>query len=235
MKALVIIPTYNEAENIVKLINEVLAVNEIIDILVIDDNSPDKTGDLVENLNNIRVNLIRREKKMGLGSAYIRGFKYALEHHYDYIMEMDADFSHNPEKLKLMLEEIKENDLVIGSRYIYGVSVVYWPFRRLLLSYLASLYVRFITGMPIKDPTAGFICYRREVLASINLDRVMSDGYSFQVEIKYRAWLKKFRIKEVPIIFIDRIVGHSKMSRKIVYEAVWMIWKLRLLALLKKL
>ncbi len=237
MKTLVIIPTFNEAENISQLIDKVLKQDFNIDILVIDDNSPDGTGKIVAEIstNNRRVHLIEREGKLGLGSAYITGFKYALTKDYEMIVEMDGDFSHNPENLKDMLIAIGDYDVVIGSRYIYGVSVVYWPFRRLLLSYFASLYVRIITGMKIYDPTAGFIAYRRGVLKTIDLNHIMSDGYSFQVEMKYRLWLKKFRIKEIPIIFTDRTRGQSKMSKKIVHEAIWMVWKLKFLAITKKL
>lgn len=237
MKAIVIIPTYNEAENIRAIIERVLTRGENIDILIIDDNSPDGTGDIVGKITeqNDRVNIIRREAKLGLGSAYITGFRYALENGYDAVIEMDGDFSHNPDDLPAMLETLEDADAVVGSRYVNGVSVVYWPFRRLLLSYLASLYVRVITGMRIKDPTAGFICYSRKALESIDFGRIMSDGYSFQIEMKYRLWVKKFKIKELPIIFIDRVKGHSKMSKKIVYEAVWMVWKLKMKAILKKL
>jgi len=237
MKTIVIIPTYNESENIARLIEKVLSQDVNIDVLVIDDNSPDGTGSIVEKISsdNQRVILIKRTGKLGLGSAYITGFKYALEQDYENIIEMDGDFSHNPESLPDMLEAIKDHDAVIGSRYIVGVCVVYWPFRRLLLSYFASLYVRIITGMTIKDPTAGFICYSREALQSIDLDKIMSDGYSFQVEMKYRLWTKKWKLKEIPIIFIDRAYGHSKMSKKIVYEAVWMVWKLKIKAIFGKL
>lgn len=237
MKALVIIPTYNEAENISRIIEKVLSQDERIEMLIIDDNSPDNTGDIVEKITagNPKVKLMRRAGKLGLGSAYIEGFKYALKNSYDYIIEMDGDFSHNPDNLPDMLKSIEENDVVIGSRYIMGVCVVHWPFGRLLLSYFASLYVRVITGMTVKDPTSGFICYRKKALEAIDLGSIMSDGYSFQVEMKYRLWVKKFRIKEIPIIFIDRVHGMSKMSKKIVYEAVWMVWKLKFKAMFKKL
>ncbi len=237
MKALVIIPTYNEKDNIIPLINSILEKDEELEILTIDDNSPDGTGDIVEKLTeeHPRLHLIRRERKMGLGSAYITGFKYALGKEYGYIFEMDGDFSHDPRVLPTMLNEIQHNDLVIGSRYVPGGSVLNWPIRRLLLSYIASLYVRTITGMPIKDPTSGFVCYRREVLEALDLNKIMSDGYSFQVEVKYRLWLRKYRFKEVPIIFNDRVSGKSKMSRKIVYEAIWMIWRLKFLAIMRKL
>ncbi|MBW6515073.1 MAG: polyprenol monophosphomannose synthase [Candidatus Cloacimonetes bacterium] len=237
MKALVIVPTYNEAENIQRLIQEILSKDERIELLIIDDNSPDGTAALVEGLmpENSRLHLMKRESKLGLGSAYIAGFKYALERDYSYIFEMDGDFSHDPNVLPIMLQEIENNDLVIGSRYVPGGSVINWPIRRLLLSYIASQYVRVITGMQIKDTTSGFKCYRREVIQDLDLNKIMSDGYAFQVEIKYRIWLRKKRIKEIPIIFNDRINGHSKMSRKIVYEAIWMVWRLRFLALFKKL
>ncbi len=237
MKALVITPTYNEAENINRLVDEVLSKDTSLELLIIDDNSPDGTAAIVEEIREKepRLHIIKRPGKLGLGSAYITGFKFALKNDYDYIFEMDGDLSHDPGILPVMLKEIENNDLVIGSRYIPGGSVLNWPIRRLLLSYLASRYVRLITGMPIKDPTSGFKCYRKEVLQDLDLNRIMSDGYAFQVEVKYRIWRKKYRIKEIPIIFYDRVSGHSKMSRKIVYEAIWMIWRLRFLALIGKL
>lgn len=227
-KALVIIPTYNESENIAELIPEILKQGEIIETLIVDDNSPDGTAEIVKEImkSNPKVHLLEREKKMGLGSAYIAGFKYAIRDKYDYIIEMDADFSHNPENLKDLLKAIEINDLVVGSRYITGVNVVNWPARRLLLSLFASKYVRVITRMPIKDPTAGFKCFRREVLEAIDLDNILSDGYSFQIEVNYKVWKKGFCIKEIPIIFIERRVGRSKMSKKIVHEAIIIVWKL---------
>jgi len=229
MKALVIIPTYNEKENISNIITAVLDQDKSIDVLIVDDNSPDGTSDIVADLKqkNKRINLITRSGKLGLGSAYVTGFKWAIEQKYDYIFEMDADFSHDPIVLPEMLETIKDYDLVIGSRYIKGINVVNWPLMRLILSYGASKYVRFITCMPINDPTGGFKCFRREVLETIDLDGILSDGYSFQVEMNYRTWLKKFRIKEIPIVFTDRRSGQSKMSKKIVREAIYMVWKLR--------
>jgi len=228
-KALVIIPTYDELENIPKLIPEVLSKNENIDVLIVDDNSPDGTGDFVESesKNNPRVKLIRREKKLGLGTAYITGFKYALENNYDYIFEMDADFSHNPKMIPKFLKEIKKADVVLGSRYKDGVNVVNWPMRRLMLSMFANLYTKIITGLPVRDATGGYKCFRREVLEAINLDAVKSNGYAFQIEMTYKAWKKGFKINELSIIFIDRIKGTSKMSRKIVREAIMMVWKLR--------
>ena len=229
-KSLVIIPTFNEMENIGKLIPKVLSKDKNIEILVVDDNSPDGTGDFVkaETKKNPRVHLIRRNDKMGLGTAYIAGFKYALERDYNYIFEMDADFSHNPKELVNFLKEIKNYDLVLGSRYKNGVNVVNWPMSRLLLSYFANLYTRIITGLHVKDATGGFKCFRREVLEAIDLENVKSNGYAFQIEMTYKAWKKGFKVKEISIIFIDRIKGTSKMSKKIVREAVVMVWKLRL-------
>jgi len=229
-KSLVIIPTYNELENIPKLIPIVLAQDERINILIVDDNSPDGTAKFVEEqmATNERIHLIKREKKSGLGTAYIAGFKYALENEYEFIFEMDADFSHDPNELRNFLIAIMENDLVLGSRYVNGVRVLNWPMARLLLSFFASVYTRIITGMPIKDATGGFKCFRRKVLESIDLDRVKSNGYSFQIEMTFKAFVRGFRIKEIPIVFIDRVKGKSKMSKKIVREAVLMVWKLRL-------
>ncbi|PID27559.1 MAG: dolichyl-phosphate beta-D-mannosyltransferase [Candidatus Cloacimonadota bacterium] len=237
MKNLVIIPTYNEADNIVKIIPEVLKQDESVHVLVVDDNSPDGTAYLTEqmSLNESRIHLLKRDKKLGLGSAYVAGFRYALENGFDYIIEMDADFSHNPDVLPRMLKEAENNDLVIGSRYVEGINVVNWPLSRLILSYGAAQYVKIITGMGVKDPTGGFKCFKRKVLESINLDEIISDGYSFQVEMNYRAWNKKFKIKEIPIIFEDRRSGQSKMSKKIVREALVVVWKLRYLQLTGKL
>uniref|UniRef100_A0A7V2ZLI6 Polyprenol monophosphomannose synthase n=1 Tax=Ignavibacterium album TaxID=591197 RepID=A0A7V2ZLI6_9BACT len=237
MKTLVVIPTFNELENVKKIIPEVLRQNEEIDILIVDDNSPDKTGDYVEELSkqNSRVKLIRREKKLGLGTAYIAGFKYALQNNYDYVFEMDADFSHDPNEIKNFLEAIKEADLVLGSRYINGVRVLNWPMRRLLLSYFASVYTRVITGLPVKDATGGFKCFRIDVLKAVDLDRIKSNGYSFQIEMTFKAFKKGFRIKEIPIVFVDRVKGKSKMSKKIVWEAVFMVWKLRLRSIIGRL
>jgi len=229
-KSLVIIPTYNEHENIRNIIPDVLKQNESIDVLIVDDNSPDGTGDYVEQISkyNSRVKIIRRSGKLGLGTAYVAGFRYALLNNYDYIFEMDADYSHDPKDLNRLLAAIKEYDLAIGSRYKGGVNVVNWPMQRLLLSYFASVYTRVITGLPIHDSTAGYKCFKRKVLESINLDEIKSNGYSFQIEMHYKAWKKGFKIGEVPIIFIDREKGHSKMSKKIVYEAIFMVWKLRI-------
>ena len=236
-KSLVIIPTYNELENLPKLIPIVLSQDESIHILIVDDGSPDGTGAFVkeEMKKNDRIHLLEREKKMGLGTAYLAGFKYALQNNYDFIFEMDADFSHDPNELKNFLIAIKENDLVLGSRYINGVRVLNWPMARLLLSFFASVYTRIITGMPIKDATGGFKCFRRSVLEAIDLDKVKSNGYSFQIEMTFKAYCKGFKIKEIPIVFIDRVKGKSKMSKKIVREAVTMVWKLRLQHMFGKL
>jgi dolichol-phosphate mannosyltransferase len=230
MKALVIIPTYNEVENIEQLLSILLEDNKDLEILVLDDNSPDGTARVVKGKMEAesRIHLIERPGKMGLGSAYVTGFKYALEHGFEYIMEMDADFSHNPKDVPRLLEEAKNYDLVIGSRYSNGVNIVNWPFKRLLISYFASKYVRIITSMPIKDPTGGFKCFNRRVLESINLDKILSDGYAFQIEMNFRAWTRGFRIKEIPIIFTERINGVSKMSKHIVWEAAWMVWHLQI-------
>jgi len=230
-KSLVIIPTYNEMENIQLIIPDLLGrYKNNLDILIVDDNSPDGTGTFVDELckTNERVKLIQRGRKMGLGTAYVAGFKFALQNNYDFIFEMDADYSHDPKEIKNFLRAIKNYDLVLGSRYVKGVNVVNWPIRRLLLSYFANIYTRWVTGMPIKDATGGFKCFRRAVLESINFDKVKSNGYAFQIEMTYKTWKQGFRIGEIPIIFIDRSLGQSKMSKKIVREAVIMVWKLRL-------
>ncbi|NJD23530.1 MAG: polyprenol monophosphomannose synthase [Melioribacter sp.] len=230
MKAIVIIPTYNEIHNIRKLIPELLESYPSLDILIVDDNSPDGTADAVDEMsrNNSRVRIIKRMGKMGLGTAYVAGFKYMLANGYDCAVQMDADYSHDPKEIKNFLEVVNNHDLIIGSRYIYGVRVINWPIRRLLLSYFANLYSRIITGMPIKDGTGGFKCFRRKVLETINLDAIHSNGYSFQIEMNYKAWKKGFKLIEIPITFVDRVQGTSKMSKKIVREAVIMVWKLRL-------
>ena len=230
MKAIVVIPTYNESKNIVRIIDKIFSVHDEIDVLVVDDNSPDGTGKLVRDKmqESNRIHIIEREGKMGLGTAYLAGFKYSLEKGYDYIMEMDADFSHNPEEIPNFLKFIQEYDVVLGSRYIKGVNVVNWPLKRLLLSYFANLYTRVITGMDVKDATGGFKCFRATALSKINFDEVKSNGYSFQIEMTYRLWKKGAKVKEIPIIFVDRLEGESKMSKKIVYEAIFMVWKLKL-------
>lgn len=230
MKGLVIIPTYNESENAENIIAAVLRQSDELDILIIDDNSPDKTSDIVKDLmkTNPRIHLIERPAKLGLGTAYVTGFKYMLAHHYDYCFEMDADFSHNPNDLPRFIELLKTYDLIIGSRYCEGVSVINWPIKRLLLSYFACSYARKVTGCPIKDLTAGFKCYKRNALEGINLDKLKSDGYGFQIEIDFMIWRKGFKIKEIPIVFAERRIGVSKMSKHIVYEAFFLVLRLRL-------
>lgn len=231
MKSIIVIPTYNEINNISKLIEKIHSFVPEMHLLIVDDNSPDGTAKVVKDLaasdSENRIHLIEREGKQGLGTAYCRGFSWAIERGYDTIMEMDADFSHDPKEIPRFLEAIKENDLVIGSRYIKGVNVVNWPLRRLLLSYFANMYTQFITGLPIKDATGGFKCFRAEKLAQIDLDKIKSNGYGFQIEMNYRMWKKGARIKEIPIVFVDRIEGESKMSKKIVYEAVFLVWRLK--------
>jgi dolichol-phosphate mannosyltransferase len=237
-KALIIIPTYNEAENIIKLLHELFSLDTgdvILNILIVDDNSKDGTSKLVKDLKDERVSVIDREKKMGLGTAYILGFKYAIKNNYDYVFEMDADFSHDPHAIPEFLESIKTHDLVIGSRYINGIAVVNWPLIRLLISIGAGIYTRFITFLPVNDVTAGFMCYKVDSLKQINLDSVKSNGYSFQIEMKFRMWKKKFKIVEIPIVFIDRRAGVSKMSKKIVYEAAFLVWKLKFMSIFNKL
>jgi len=229
-RALVIVPTYNERFNIARLIPAVLAQDPSLEVLVVDDGSPDGTGAIVDGIaaNNARVHVIHRASKLGLGTAYIAGFRWALERKYDLVFEMDADFSHNPERLPEFLEAIRESDVVLGSRYQNGhVNVVNWPMSRLFLSYGANIYARFVTGLPIFDTTGGFKCFRRNVLESIDLNSVKSNGYAFQIEMSYRAWKRGFQLFEIPIIFVDRTEGVSKMSKKIVREAIWMVWRLR--------
>ncbi len=237
MKTLVIIPTYNEQENIREIVPEVLEKDHSIDILIVDDNSPDGTGQIADEMaqENPRMRVLHREEKAGLGTAYKTGFRYALENGYDYVFEMDADFSHDPKYIPDFFKAIKDADLVLGSRYISGVNVINWPISRLLLSYYANVYTRWVTGLPVKDATGGFKCFRREVLEKIDLDQVQSEGYSFQIEMSFRAWKKGFKIKEIPIVFEDRRVGQSKMSKKIVREAIWRVWKLRILSLFGRL
>lgn len=230
-RALIIIPTYNELQNITKLIPALFALPaDNIHLLIVDDNSPDGTGDYIEGLakNDSRIHLLRRPRKMGLGTAYTDGFKYAIKEGYDYIFEMDADFSHDPKEIPNFLREIENADVVLGSRYLTGVNVINWPMQRLLLSWFANLYTKVITGMPVSDSTGGFKCFRREVLEAIDLSRIKSNGYAFQIEMNFKSWKKGFRIKEIPIIFMDRHMGKSKMSRKIVREAVVLVWKLRI-------
>jgi dolichol-phosphate mannosyltransferase len=233
-RALVIIPTFNERENIARIISIVLTKDPRLEVLVVDDGSPDGTAEIVESLaaQNDRVHILKRAKKMGLGTAYIAGFKWSLQHDYAYTFEMDADFSHDPAHLPEFLRAVETADLVLGSRYRDGkVTVVNWPIDRLLLSYFANVYARWVTGLPLWDSTGGFKCYRRAVLEAVDLDDVRSNGYAFQIEMSFRAWRKKFRIVEIPIVFVDRTEGTSKMSKAIVREAVWMVWRLRFWAL----
>ncbi|MEE4197408.1 MAG: polyprenol monophosphomannose synthase [Bacteroidales bacterium] len=238
-KNLVIIPTYNEKENIEKMINYVFSLSVPFELLIIDDNSPDGTADIIKRIQNTfpeRLHLIEREGKLGLGTAYIEGFKWALTHNYDFIFEMDADFSHNPDDLVRLHKACAEEgaDLAIGSRYISGVNVVNWPMGRVLMSYFASYYVRLITGMKIKDTTAGFKCYTRKVLESIHLDKIKLKGYAFQIEMKFTAWKLGFTIVEVPIIFTERQEGASKMSGGIFNEAVWGVIKMKVNSFFRK-
>ena len=236
-RALIRFPTYNERDNIEKIVHAVLPLDPRINVLIVDDNSPDGTGQIADRLAEAeeKVHVLHREKKEGLGRAYIAGFRWAIEHEYDFIFEMDADFSHGPEYIKDFLREIQEYDLVIGSRYITGVNVINWPIMRLLLSYYANVYSRIITGLPVRDATGGFKCFRRKVLETLDRDDVHSSGYSFQIEMSMRAWKKGFKIKEIPIVFVDRIAGTSKMSKKIMREAIWMVWRLRLKSIFGKL
>ena len=235
-RALVVIPTYNESVNLPQILPQVLAQDERIDVLVVDDNSPDGTGRMADELaqSNPRIHVLHREGKLGLGTAYITGFKWALERAYDYVFEMDADFSHDPGHLKQFLKAMEDAptpDIVLGSRYLEGrVTVVNWPMGRLMLSYLANIYARWITGLRIWDLTGGFKCFRRRVLEAIDLSKVRSNGYAFQIEMSVRAWRKGFKLKEIPIVFVDRTEGQSKMNRAIVREAVWMVPRLRLMA-----
>lgn len=237
-RALVIVPTYNERENIARLITAVLEKDSRLEMLIVDDGSPDGTGDIVESIGaeNPRVHLLRREKKLGLGTAYIAGFKWSLEQGYDYTFEMDADFSHDPGHLPEFLRAIETADLVLGSRYRDGkVTVVNWPIQRLLLSYFANVYARIVTGLQLFDSTGGYKVYRRTVLHAIDLNDIRSNGYAFQIEMSFRAWRKNFRIVEIPIVFVDRTEGTSKMSKAIVREAIWMVWRLRYWALTGRL
>jgi dolichol-phosphate mannosyltransferase len=237
MEKLVIVPTYNERENIETVLGRLLGLPHDLHVLVVDDGSPDGTGDLVEawGRRDPRVHLLRRPGKMGLGSAYRDGFRYALAEGAEYIFEMDADLSHDPDAIGGFLEAAVEHDLVLGSRYLNGVTVVNWPLSRLVLSYTANVYTRVVTGLPVRDATGGFKCFRRRALEAVQLDKVKSDGYAFQIEMSFKCWRRGFRIKEIPIVFVDRRAGVSKMSRRIVWEAAWMVWRLRLLDLFGRL
>jgi dolichol-phosphate mannosyltransferase len=237
-RALVIVPTYNEASNIRLIVPEILSQDQRIDVLVVDDNSPDGTGQIADELagQNQRIHVLHRDGKQGLGTAYVAGFKWALDRDYEYIFEMDADYSHDPKHLPEFLAAAQEADLVLGSRYLNGrVTVANWPMTRLLLSYFANIYARIVTGHKLWDATGGFKCFRRKVLSSIELDSVRSNGYSFQIEMSFRAKRKGFKIREIPILFVDRTDGESKMSGAIVREAVWMVWRLRFQTLARRL
>ncbi len=232
MKKIVIIPTYNELENIEKIIRAVFSLQELFDILIVDDGSPDGTGNVVKHLQTEfkdRLFILERKGKQGLGTAYIAGFKWGLQQQYDYMFEMDADFSHNPKDLVQLYEacHIHGADMSVGSRYIRGGRVENWPLNRVFISYGASVYVRLITWMHVKDCTAGFVCYKREILEKISLDNIRFIGYAFQIEMKYRTWKAGFTIKEIPITFIDRKEGHSKMSKGIIKEAILGVWKMK--------
>jgi dolichol-phosphate mannosyltransferase len=234
---LVILPTYNESQNLPRIVPQILARDPRIEILVVDDNSPDGTGRLANDLAGVnpRVHVLHRSQKEGLGRAYLAGFRWGLEHGADMMFEMDSDFSHDPKFLDDLITASASADLVLGSRYKTGVNVINWPMSRLLLSYGANLYARWITGLPLTDATAGFKCFRREVLAAIPLDKIRSNGYAFQIEMNFRAWRKKFRLVEIPIVFTDRVEGRSKMNRRIVREGVWIVWWLRLARLFGRL
>ena len=236
-RALVCVPNYNESENLPKIVPAILAQDPRLDVLVIDDGSPDGTGKLADQMAAAepRIHVLHRTAKEGLGKAYLAGFRWALERDYGFIFEMDADFSHDPKYLKDFLKAIGDADLVLGSRYKTGVNVVNWPMGRLLLSFFANKYVRWVTGMPLTDATGGFKCFRRAVLESIDLSKVQSNGYSFQIEMSFRARRKGFRLLEIPIVFVDRMEGQSKMNKKIVREAIWMVPWLRLSALVGRL
>jgi dolichol-phosphate mannosyltransferase len=233
----VIVPTYNEAKNLAQIVPVILRQDPRLEVLVVDDNSPDGTGDLADRMAQTRdrVHVLHRAAKEGLGRAYIAGFRWALDRGYDAVFEMDADFSHDPTFLPQFITAIQEADLVLGSRYATGVNVINWPISRLLLSLGANFYARVITGLPLTDSTGGYKCFRRAVLERIDLSRVRSNGYAFQIEMSFRAWKAGFRLKEIPIVFMDRVEGHSKMSRRIMREAIWMVWWLRLQSLLGRL
>ena len=229
-KAVILIPTYNESDNVERMARTIFKSYPLVSLLIIDDGSPDGTGNIVKGLQKEYPNLhlLERSGKQGIGKAYIAGFGWALEKSYDYVFEMDCDFSHNPEDIPRLLEAATENDLVIGSRYIDGISIVNWPFKRLLLSYCASIYTRFITRIPLKDTTGGFKCFTRKALQALNFHKIISNGYSFQLEVNYKVWSKGLRIKEVPIIFYERRDGQSKMDKNIVFEAIFAVIFLRL-------
>lgn len=233
MKILIIIPTYNESDNIRAIAGEIFDVYSGLDILVVDDNSPDGTGGIVRDmqLEDTRVHLLERSGKLGLGTAYCAGFLWAIERGYDVVFEMDADFSHDPKEIPNFLRAIESADVVIGSRYSTGVNVVNWPMQRLLLSWFANLYTRLITRMPIYDATGGFKCFRTDILRGVDLSKIRSNGYAFQIEMNFKLWKRGARMLEIPIVFVDRRSGVSKMSKNIIWEAAWLVWKLRLFSL----
>jgi dolichol-phosphate mannosyltransferase len=237
MEKLVIVPTYNERENIDPLLEQLTTLPHDLDVLVVDDASPDGTAQKVKEwqARTPRVHLLERPGKLGLGSAYRDGFRYALANGAEFIFEMDADFSHDPTAIGDFLEAARDADIVLGSRYLHGVTVVNWPLSRLILSFSANLYTRIVTGMPIADATGGFKLFRRRALEAIRLDRVRTEGYGFQIEMSFRCWKRGFRIKEIPIVFVDRRAGISKMNRRIIFEAAWLVWKLRFLDLFGRL
>lgn len=235
-RSLIVIPTYNEIDNIRQIVAAVLALPHDLEVLVVDDGSPDGTGAAVGEMaaRDPRIHLLERATKSGLGSAYIAGFRWGLERGFDVIFEMDADFSHDPAAIPSFLDAIRDADLVLGSRYLNGVTVINWPLKRLILSYGANVYSRILTGIPIHDLTGGFKAFRRETLAAIDLSRVRSDGYSFQIELTFLAWRAGFRVREIGIVFADRRVGISKMSRRIIFEATWMVWRMFLIRILTR-
>ncbi len=230
MKTMVVVPTYNERQNLSQLAPRVLAALPDVLLLVVDDASPDGTGKLADEMAGLdsRIHVLHRPRKMGLGSAYVDGFRHALSTNADLVVQMDADFSHDPGVIPLLVEKAADYDVVLGSRYISGANVVNWPLRRLFLSYFANVYTRIVTGLPLRDSTGGYKCFRRKVLEAIDLDAIRSDGYSFQIEVNFRCWRRGFSMLEIPIVFVDRHAGTSKMSRRIVWEAMWLVWRLRL-------
>lgn len=227
-RTLVVVPTYNERENLPQLASRLMNLPVRVEMLVVDDNSPDGTGKIADDLAraNPSIHVLHRQEKNGLGRAYIAGFKWALSHGYDLVIEMDGDFSHDPNDIPRFLEAAREADLVLGSRYIYGIRIINWPLSRLMLSKAAAIYVRIVTGMPISDPTGGFKCFRRRALEAIDLEAIHSNGYSFQIETTHKLWRQGMKVVEVPIVFTDRFQGHSKMSGNIIWEALWVVWRL---------